>query len=76
MNTTSKIIFGCFIFIAFVFASLSSVKQISADQNAQSDHRIVILGLDSNSVVSKKSHMEMVDSIIGIMSTIKQGDDF
>ena len=76
MNTTSKIIFGCFIFIAFVFAWPSSVKQISADQNAQSDHRIVILGLDSNSVVSKESHMEMVDSIIGIMSTIKQGDDF
>lgn len=76
MNTTSKIVFSCIVLIAFVFASLNSVIQISADQNAQSDHRIVILGIDSNSVVSKESHMEMVDSIIGIMSTIKQGDDF
>ena len=76
MNTPSKIAFSCIVLIAFVFASFNSVIQISADQNAQSNHRIVILGIDSNSVVFKESHIEMVDSIIGIMSTIKQGDDF
>ena len=76
MNTTNKIVLSCIGLIIFVFASFHSVIQISADQNGQSDHRIVILGIDSNSVVSKESHMEMVDSIIGIMSTIRQGDDF
>ncbi|SVB01999.1 uncharacterized protein METZ01_LOCUS154853, partial [marine metagenome] len=76
MNTTSKIALSCIVLIAFVFASFNSVIQIYADQNVKSDHRVVILGIDSNSVVSKESHMEMVDSLIGIMSTIKQGDDF
>ena len=76
MNTTSKIALSCIVLLAFVFASFNSVIQIYADQNVKSDHRVVILGIDSNSVVSKESHMEMVDSLIGIMSTIKQGDDF
>ena len=76
MNTTNKIVLSCIGLVIFVFASFHSVIQISADQNGQSNHRIVILGIDSNSVVSKESHMEMVDSIIGIMSTIRQGDDF
>ncbi|MQG67013.1 MAG: hypothetical protein FI704_08005 [SAR202 cluster bacterium] len=76
MNTTSKIVLSCIVLIVFVFASFNSVIQIYADQNVKSDHRVVILGIDSNSVVSKESHMEMVDSLIGIMSTIKQGDDF
>ena len=76
MNTTSKIALSCIVLLAFVFASFNSVIQIYADQNVKSDHRVVILGIDSNSVVSKESHMEMVDSLIGIMSTINQGDDF
>ena len=76
MSTTNKTLLSCIGLIIFVFTSSHSLIQISADQNGQSDHRIIILGIDSNSVVSKKTHMEMVDSIIGTMSTIRQGDDF
>ena len=76
MSTTNKILLSCIGLIIFVFTSSHSLIQISADQNGQSDHRIIILGIDSNSVVSNKTHMEMVDSIIGTMSTIRQGDDF
>ena len=74
MNTTTKLVFSSILLAAFIFLTLISVLQVFAEE--EQNHRVVILGIDSNSIISNQYHLEQVDTIIAILSTIKQGDDF
>ena len=77
MDTTNKLVFQCFLLIvAFAIISLITVKPIFSDDANPLSRQVVILAEDTNSVVSEESHMQMVDSIIGIMSKTENDDDF
>ena len=69
MDTTNKLVFqGFLLIVAFVIMSLITVKPIFSDDANPLRRQVVILAVDTNSVVSEESHMQMVDSLIGIMS--------
>lgn len=76
MNTKIKLVFNFFILAMFALILFFSVTQVFANSEGQSDHRIVILSIDTNSMVSQEEYLEKITSIVGIMSTINQGDDF
>ena len=74
MNTTTKLVFSSIILAAFLFLTLVSIAQVFADDEL--DNRVVILGIDTKSISSNQYNADQIDTIIGLMSTINQGDDF
>ena len=74
MNTTTKLVFSSIMLAAFLFLTPTTVNQVFADEGL--DNRIVIIGIDTKSISSKQHHIDQIDTIIGLMSTINKGDDF
>ena len=74
MNTTTKLVFSSIILAAFLFLTPVGIAQVFADDEL--DNRVVILGIDTKSISSNQYNADQIDTIIGLMSTINQGDDF
>ena len=60
----------------FFLALLAGSGTVAADDRKDtSEHRLVILTLDMDSTV-KESNVGVIKSLVGLLSTLRQNDDF